>query len=393
MNPAIAPLVALFWISAMLSAILAIAWGSFGRPRHALVWSVAFALAALQWLGNMVYLLVAPGQPAWLWPVSTLAIFTYALVALGFGLRSGWQVMAKPLFAVAAAASLAVAIAAFLPHSGIRNALPPLFGALTLALAAGSVQRPGLPVNLAERSAIVALVLFCALDLWLGVIALMQGAAGNAFYAEYYRTLALLGLPAAFTGVGLFAVFLLAADLAEDMRRLALSDPLTGVLNRRGFEQAAARAIAVAKRYHQPLTVVLADLDRFKSINDRFGHAAGDTALQRFAGHVQQAIRSGDILGRMGGEEFALVLIGSSAAAAADVINRLRVEVSELALDAGQLTSSFGLTELREDDVGLAQMLVRADHALYQSKQGGRNRVTIADAGAATITEIEASPA
>ena len=188
--------------------------------------------------------------------------------------------------------------------------------------------------------------------------------------------------PSAFIGTGLFAVFLLAADLAERMGKLAASDPLTGVLNRRGFEDAGMRALAVARRQGQPLTIVMADLDRFKSVNDLYGHAAGDEVLRRFVAHVAGSIRAGDLFGRLGGEEFALLLVDASPSAAMEVIDRIRIALGELEIASGahriRITASFGITGPSDPNEELPAILARADSALYRSKMAGRDRVTMA---------------
>lgn len=392
MNPAIVVLVAMTFISAMLAVTLGIAWRTFGRPRHAFTWSVAFAVAAVQWVANIVVAAFHAGYPWWFSLVSGLIPFTCALLALGFRERAGLRPHAALLLTGAALAAVLVTIATFLPHAGLKGAIPLLFGALTLTLAVAAVRRPGERANPAERAAIAMLLAFVLLSLLCGSLALMQGQAEDVELRSLYQLILLLGLPAAFTGTGLFTLFLLAADMADRMRRLADRDPLTGVLNRRGFVQAAERAIAAARRRRQPLAVAVADLDGFKSINDRFGHAAGDRALQHFADHVQEAIRREDLFGRMGGEEFALLFVNATAAAAAEVIDRLRVGVSKLDISGVPsltLTSSFGLADLGEAEETLARLLARADGALYRSKIDGRNRVTIDEGTFSPVQEAK----
>jgi hypothetical protein len=109
-----------------------------------------------------------------------------------------------------------------------------------------------------------------------------------------------LGVPASLTGIGLFALFLLAEDLAHGIRHLAIVDPLTGLLNRRGFDEAARRVKAQCRRSGMPVCVAVADLDNFKSINDRFGHKAGDMVLSEFARRLRANVRAGDLVSRAG---------------------------------------------------------------------------------------------
>ncbi len=163
-----------------------------------------------------------------------------------------------------------------------------------------------------------------------------------------------------------------------------MTDLLTGLFNRRAFLEAADRLIAQHARKSLPVSVMLFDLDKFKSINDRFGHATGDDALKVFAGAVSTSMRDTDVIGRLGGEEFAAIIPGN-AAEAAMVANRVRlafqavgVEISGHQIGA---TVSIGVARMRAP-VEIDILLARADAALYRAKANGRNRVEIADAGA-----------
>ena len=197
-----------------------------------------------------------------------------------------------------------------------------------------------------------------------------------------FRTVLVLLYPLAFVGVGLFAVFLVAADLAEKMRMLATSDVLTGIYNRRGFQDAAERALRNAQRQQQPLAVVVADIDNFKAINDRHGHDAGDRALRHFATRLERLVRRGDLVGRIGGEEFALLLVNTRARNAVEVVERIRRDIAAMPVEGASsisMTASFGITDLRPGDISLAALMSRADRALYRSKLEGRDRVTSAE--------------
>jgi diguanylate cyclase (GGDEF)-like protein len=178
----------------------------------------------------------------------------------------------------------------------------------------------------------------------------------------------------------------LAAIVIDEMelRRLASTDPLTGALNRRHFTELAERELRGAKRYGYPLTVALLDVDRFKSINDCFGHSVGDAVLKELTRFCQQQIREHDIFGRYGGEEFAMVLPHADLAAAGTVLERLRSRVGEIRLPLGsesmRFTISIGASEIRPEDDGLRFALDRADKALYEAKAAGRDRVILDDA-------------
>ncbi len=164
---------------------------------------------------------------------------------------------------------------------------------------------------------------------------------------------------------------------------LAHTDPLTGVNNRRAFFLNAAKALAHARRYKQPLSVVMLDIDHFKVVNDTHGHAAGDEVLKKIAGLCQQAFREVDIIGRMGGEEFAVLLVGASGEDALPVIERLRINIvnARTLTDGKQVsvTASFGISEYERGDQTIEKLLSKADDALYIAKKQGRNRVIKAE--------------
>lgn len=165
------------------------------------------------------------------------------------------------------------------------------------------------------------------------------------------------------------------------IRALAMTDELTGVANRRHIEQAALQAAAQARAEGRPLAVLTFDLDHFKRINDTYGHGAGDQVLVRVTRACEAALRQDDLLGRVGGEEFWVLLPGTSHEAALQVAERLREGVARLAFDdiapGLRTTISLGLSALRADDASLDDAIDRADTALYRAKAAGRNRVEV----------------
>jgi len=174
-------------------------------------------------------------------------------------------------------------------------------------------------------------------------------------------------------------------ELNADLERLAMVDPLTGVANRRYFYQRAGIEIGAAHRRRSPLACLMLDIDVFKSVNDRYGHAAGDLVLKRVAETVQAGIRPYDLLGRLGGEEFAVLLPDADIDAATVIAERLRIAVSASpALVEGvalPVTVSIGVSVLAPEDAAIDPLLDRADRALYQAKDGGRNRVVVPHLG------------
>lgn len=169
---------------------------------------------------------------------------------------------------------------------------------------------------------------------------------------------------------------------SQRLRRMGLTDELTRLPNRRAIEQLAAQALARHRRHGLPLTVLMLDIDHFKQINDRLGHACGDDVLVRVAQACAGAIRQHDKVGRVGGEEFLVVLPGSRDADARHVAERLRAAVQQLRfedLNAGlQVTVSVGLAQAEAAST-LPDLLQRADAALYRAKRLGRNRVEVAE--------------
>jgi diguanylate cyclase (GGDEF)-like protein len=173
------------------------------------------------------------------------------------------------------------------------------------------------------------------------------------------------------------------AELEEARRRaelLATTDPLTGVLNRRGLLARAERDLKLALRSGHPLAVVLFDIDHFKRINDTYGHAEGDRVLCQLATAVRGALRSTDLFGRIGGEEFLVVMPHTTGQAAARVAERARRRIEQVVAVGHPpvpVTASFGVAWLSERRGDLDRLQSAADRALYRAKSNGRNRVEL----------------
>jgi len=180
-----------------------------------------------------------------------------------------------------------------------------------------------------------------------------------------------------------FILLAMGKERAEQSHRAAaLVDPLTGLANRRGFFAESERISERQAANPQLAAVLLVDLDHFKSINDRFGHAVGDRVLQVFAESATQTVRPSDFVGRLGGEEFAAVLHNVGRERALVIAERMRASFAEASrtIDgcAVGATASVGLAFSDDPDFDLSELLVQADKALYEAKERGRNRVEVA---------------
>ena len=187
---------------------------------------------------------------------------------------------------------------------------------------------------------------------------------------------------------GLPVIYVLINDVTalkeseERLRRLSVTDPLTGVFNRRHFFEVAEQEVERARRHGRPTSLLALDIDHFKRINDTHGHAVGDEALRQFADACCGVLRTNDLLGRMGGEEFAVLLPETDLAAARLVAERIRARTAGLTLASGsaavRVTVSIGVSSCRSGERSVDSMLSCADEALYLAKAAGRNRVIAA---------------
>ena len=233
---------------------------------------------------------------------------------------------------------------------------------------------------------------------WPGVLAAPLIVAAASFAFRGAKALALpesvasemaadsaLNVASAFVYVVLTLAFhatlatLVVSRLIIELRQRSRHDGLTGLLNRRAMEEALTAQIQRSRRTGEPFTVLMLDLDHFKSINDRYGHAAGDSALKHAAAILKSGVREVDQIARFGGEEFLALMPGASLEAARPLAERLRGRVGDepVAIDgtAVPISVSIGVAQWKDAAEDVSRLLVRADVALYQAKQQGRNRV------------------
>lgn len=179
-----------------------------------------------------------------------------------------------------------------------------------------------------------------------------------------------------------FIVLTMAKERSERIHRTAATiDPLTEIFNRRALMDAAQRVLSRIPWDKEPAAVLMFDLDHFKKINDRFGHAVGDRALQTFARTAAVKLRATDIVGRLGGEEFAAILPATNLASAAVAAERVRAAFEEAAFEIDGVpvggTVSIGAAATDDPECGIDKLLALADKALYAAKSSGRNRVVL----------------
>jgi diguanylate cyclase (GGDEF)-like protein len=169
------------------------------------------------------------------------------------------------------------------------------------------------------------------------------------------------------------------ARLIERIQKIAITDELTGLYNRRGLFEIGRLEIERTRRYNQPLSAILIDIDHFKRVNDQYSHAIGDQVLRSFAKCIQENTRELDIIGRIGGEEFVLLLPGSNHKSAHNTAARLQEliakNITQTSLGVIKITVSQGVAEMDHSMIDLNDLVQAADRALYRAKETGRNKV------------------
>lgn len=169
------------------------------------------------------------------------------------------------------------------------------------------------------------------------------------------------------------------ASLYEEIQRVAITDEMTGLFNRRGMHEFGEREVERAKRFERPLSALMIDLDLFSRVNNTYGHLVGDEVLRLMADRVRANIRELDVAVRFGGEEFLILLVETGAQDAVNIAERIRLAIAnspfETSAGALRITASIGVAEMTPEMSGITHLIARADQALYLAKQNGRNRI------------------
>jgi diguanylate cyclase (GGDEF)-like protein len=321
----------------------------------------------------------------------------YVLVFAGVAWESGaaWERAGRLRWRRVTLPVLGLAVAAFLlcwliDPIGLRAVAASLvLGGFYLSLAA-ALARGWALASMLQRFLVLATTALALVVGARGALVLLAPAGWGWMTSDILRqlhsgALYLLAL------VGGFGWLLLGREREQaELARLEIVDPLTDVPNRRGFFQALAPWMALARRPGQPTALVVFDLDQFKRINDSYGHPAGDVVLAHLIDTCKSQLRDSDLLGRLVGVEFAILLPRTSLDDATMVAERMRaaIEAQRVKTERAMisLTASFGVTTIRPDD-STVTLLARADEALRVAKKAGRNRVEVAAAVLAPVEE------
>ena len=359
-------------ISLLFGCALLVVWWHYKLPRHVALWAGSFTAAALGH-GLRTGGALLPSQNVLFAMLACHAsVGGFTLLAWGFRLRE--QKPARGVLAGWAVATV-ILIWAWVDHGMAWRAVS------RFVTAAGDAYMVAWVVATLWHKRGPGAVARWAMGLF-GVyivgVAVAAGLArpGGVISNEAFIAVLSIGTPTGMIGTGVMTLLIVVADIMKGLRTQANSDALTGLLNRRGIDE----AVSLLRSGGQPVVVVIADLDHFKDVNDRLGHAGGDEVLCRFAHHLRASMQPGEVVARTGGEEFVMLLPGCDVHGALARMELLRISVpTAFAHDErlDRVTSSFGLATLQAGE-SLDAALARADAALYCSKREGRDRVTMA---------------
>lgn len=350
-----------------------------------MMWTVARSQAHLLiWSAGLVFIVVGVVFFGWIIDRYSDAylFWSFIFLTIGFGLLclgsekfcSGRTNLTTPLL-ICAAGSIAMSFSFGLGYSGIGTIIGNVVIGILLALGGRQywLARGEAPFLMSVNAVLLFLASLSFIACGYALIEqgqfVLQARPSN--WAEDINSIVVIvGL----TGIGTLTLTLHQARIANQHKLNAMTDALTGLMNRRVLFEVWPDAVPMGT------TVILLDLDHFKAINDRFGHDTGDQVLKRFSQLVLDNVRSTDIVVRLGGEEFCVVLPNSSLAFATSIADRIRSQMENTTMRIGsriiQATVSVGLA-CSGDSESLQSIMTRADAALYEAKEAGRNRVKV----------------
>jgi diguanylate cyclase (GGDEF)-like protein len=363
------------FVSACAGAVLLVAWSQNRKTPALALWGMANVVNA----SGIAALMLASAfnQPAW-------ALLGGVLLALSPGIT--WQAArsfdAKPnSFVVAMLGAVVVGIAGSTPATRTMEGLLSLAFGVVYLFAAATALWLGRKERLKARWPIIILTALHATVLLIG---LYSNISGSLSPGEIPAVISLFGLVhfehIVFTlGTAVFILALVKERSEAVSETAARIDPLTGIANRAAFTESAGRVVELCRREKSPVSVIMCDLDRFKAVNDTHGHAIGDAVIRKFCETATDALWPKDVIGRIGGEEFAIVLSGASIEAAYVRAERIRISFAEscISIDGQRVdaTVSCGVSVSANAEHTLSELLRLSDRALYRAKAEGRNRV------------------
>jgi len=369
--------IAVFTLS-IAGALLLLSWLLHRSNRALPQWGAAFLLGAVA-----MALIGERGRIPDAWSIlaaNTLLAAAYGMMWQGVRTFEGRRSPAIVIYAGAAVWALACAVPAFYASWFARALLAMAIGAAYSLMAAIELWR-GRHETLMSRWPLIVLLLIhtSTLPLRIPLVSALNGgppAPSWVVGSVIFETML-------FCICGVYLLGSLSKErLALRHEQTSLLDPLTGVANRRAFLSQGARIIDKAEVSSQPAALLLFDLDRFKNVNDQYGHAAGDELLMAFCRVATGKIRHTDLFARLGGEEFGCLLPNATQAIAMAIAEEIRADVAAMRLDAGSArltaTVSVGMSATDRLNPDLPSLLIAADRALYRAKQEGRNRVVAA---------------
>ena len=375
---------------AFVSALLLLfAWTQYDRGAPALRLGVSHLVAA----GAIMLLALAAGQDATLLVATQLMFVVAGFLALSAAMSFDGRERIAVLFLTGCAALmlLAAMIAVAVPLAWVRVVQLAIVGMLFLSAGAGLWL--GRADKLRARFPLAAIFLMHGTVSFVGFAegVLQESlASGVPTFGNWYGVIHVESM-IYFIGSTLFLVALLKERSELGYKSASLTDPLTGLLNRRAFFESGDRVLQRCRRSGLPCSVIAIDFDRFKAVNDTYGHAVGDRVLQAFAALAEKHLRPRDVVGRLGGEEFAVVLPETHLREAVEVGDRLRTAFGAATYDVEgkemQTTLSGGVAVALGDDRTIAEVLERADRALYRAKLNGRDRIEF-DAASSSIRVV-----
>jgi diguanylate cyclase (GGDEF)-like protein len=328
---------------------------------------VSRTVAEIEWLLLVLVLVyVIFGRPIPdIEPALSMALFFFAAFVMSFRYANFYKRETRWKIAVETLAMIGFITWALWFTGGLAS---PLLNAYLLVVITAALTL-GKTLTLVEVALIGACMLF--LDWQLGAKDMARLSYWGAFGAQIAPVILVA-----------YITTLFSADIRYGLSRAKLlseTDELTGLTNMRGFVVIASRLFAQAQRYERPVSLLMADSDSLKQVNDAHGHEAGNRLLQHVVKALQGQLRTTDVAARYGGDEFVVMLPDTPARGALEVAERIRhaVESQPFTVDAARLpcTVSIGLASYPQDGRNLDALLARADRALYEAKEGGRNRV------------------